>query len=350
MMSAKVWTMAALRRIAFPVCERVIAKRATSLGLAILGLATALIAAPSHAQPAGKIPRIGFLSSTPSTISEGFQAGLKELHHVEGRNINIEWRWTQGKVERSLELAAELVRLKPDLIVVTSTRPSLDVKAATSTIPIVFVSAGDPVGLGLVASLARPGGNATGLAALAAEGFTGKMIEVLQAAVPQASRVAVLLNPTNGDHRIIAGELPTTAERLRLTLLPIEAQAANEFDAAFERASRSRADAILVMGDPLVYVHRDRIAQIAARYRLPAIYFFAENVEAGGLMSYGPSLHDLGRRAATYVDKLLKGASPANLPVEQPTTFDLVINLKTAKALGLAIPPALLQRANRTVE
>lgn len=342
--------MVAMWRTAFPVCGRVIARRATSLGLAILGLATVLVAASSHAQPASRIPRIGFLSSTPSAISEGLQEGLKELHHVEGRNINIEWRWTQGKVERSLELAAELVRLKPDLIVVTASGPSTDVKAATNTIPIVFISAGDPVRLGLVASLARPGGNATGLAALAAEGFTGKMIEMLQAAVPRASRVAVLLNPTNGDHRIIADELPTTAERLRLTLLPIEAQSADELDAAFERARRSRVDAIVVVGDPLVYVHRDRIAQIAARYQLPAIYFFSENVEVGGLMSYGPSLHDMGRRAATYVDKLLKGASPANLPVEQPTTFDLVINLKTAKALGLAIPPALLQRANRTIE
>jgi len=350
MLGAKRWMVLAMRPAAFRVCERVIAKRVASLGLATLWFATALIAAPSHAQPAGKIPRIGFLSSTPSAISEGFLAGLRELHHVEGRNISIEWRWTQGRVERSLELAAELVKLKPDLIVVTSTRPSVDVKAATNTIPIVFVSAGDPVGLGLVASLARPGGNATGLAALAAEGFSGKMIEMLRAVVPQASRVAVLLNPTNGDHRLIAGELPNTAERLRLTLLPLEAQAANELDAAFERASRSRADAIVVVGDPLVYVHRDRIAQTAARYRLPAIYFFSENVEAGGLMSYGPSLHDLGRRAATYVDKLLKGASPANLPVEQPTTFDLVINLRTAKALGLAIPPALLQRANRTIE
>lgn len=350
MMGAKGWTTISMRRRAFPVFVRVIARRATILGLAILALATALIAPPSHAQPAGKILRIGFLSSTPSAISEGFQAGLKELHLVEGRNINIEWRWTQGQVERSRELAAELVRLKPDLIVVTASRPSLDVKTATNTIPIVFISAGDPVGLGLVASLARPGGNATGLAALAAEGFTGKMIEVLQAVVPQASRVAVLLNPTNGDHRIIAGELPTTAERLRLTLLPVEVQTASEFEAAFEQASRARADAIVVQGDPLVYVERDRIAQLAARYRLPAIYFFAENVEVGGLMSYGPSLHDLGRRAATYVDKLLKGASPANLPVEQPTTFDLVINLKTAKALGLAIPPALLQRANRTIE
>ena len=337
-------------RRTFPVCERVIARRAVSFGLSLLVLATALVAPPSHAQPAGKIPRIGFLSSTPSAISEGLQAGLKELHHVEGRNISIEWRWTQGRAERSLELASELVQLKPDLIVVTAPGPSVDVKAATNTIPIVFISAGDPIRLGLVTSLARPGGNATGLTSLAANEFTGKMIEMLQLAVPQASRVAVLLNPTNGDARIIAGELPTIAERLRLTLLPIEAQAANELETAFERASRSRADAIVVVGDPLVYVHRDRIAQIAAKYRLPAIYFFSESVEVGGLMSYGPSLRDMGRRAATYVDKLLKGASPANLPVEQPTTFDLVINLKTAKALGLTIPPALLQRANRTIE
>ena len=342
--------MVATRRAAFPVREHVIARRATSLGLAILALASALMPVPSQAQPAGRIPRIGFLSSTPSAISEGLKAGLQELHHVEGRTIDIEWRWTQGKPERSRELAAELVRLKLDLIVVTSPRPSLDVKAATRTIPIVFVSAGDPVGLGLAASLARPGGNATGLAALAAEGFTSKMIEMLQAAAPRTSRVAVLLNPTNSEHRTIAGELPKAAEQLRLTLLPIEAQTADELDKAFELAKRSRADGIVVAGDPLVYVHRDRIAQLAAMYRLPAIYFFAESVEAGGLMSYGPSLHDLGRRAATYVDKLLKGASPANLPVEQPTTFDLMINLKTAKDLGLTIPPAMLQRANRIIE
>jgi putative ABC transport system substrate-binding protein len=329
---------------------RGIAGRVACHRLAILALAIASLAAPGHAQQTGKTPRIGFLSSTASSISEGFKAGLSELRYVEDRNIFVEWRWTHGKAERSLELAAGLVRPKPDLIVVTSSQPSADVKAATSTIPIVFISAGDPVGIGLVASLARPGGNATGLAALAAEGFAGKMLELLQAAVPRTSRVAVLLNPTNGDHRLIAADLPATAERLGLTLLPIEARAANEFDGAFEQAARSRADAIVVLGDPLAYVHRHRIAGIAAMHRLPAIYFFIENVEAGGLMSYGPSLHDLGRRAATYVDKILKGAKPADLPVEQPTKFDLVINLRTAKALGLAITPALLGRADRTIE
>ena len=343
-------TMVGMRRAAAPIFERVITGQATSSAFAMVALAIAVLAAPSHAQQTGKTPRIGFLSSTPSAISEGFQTGLKELRYVEDTNIIIEWRWTQGKAERSLELATELVRVKPDLIVVTSSQPAAAVKAATNTIPIVFISAGDPVRTGLVASLARPGGNATGLAALAAEGFTGKMLELLQVAVPRASRVAVLLNPTNSDHRIVAAEMPTAAERLRLTLLPIEAQTANEFDAAFEQARRSRADAIVVVGDPLVYVHRERIAEIAAGYHLPAIYFFTENVEAGGLMSYGPSLHDLGRRAATYVDKILHGAKPGDLPVEQPTKFDLVINLKTAKGLGLAIPPALLQRVDRVIE
>jgi putative ABC transport system substrate-binding protein len=175
-------------------------------------------------------------------------------------------------------------------------------------------------------------------------------MQTLLAAVPRASRVAVLLNPTNGDHRIIAAELPAAAERLHVTLLPVKAQAAEELDVAFERVHRSQADVILVQGDPLVYLHRDRIAELEARYRLPAIYFFVENVEAGGLMSYGPSMHNLGQRAATYVDKIVKGAKPADLPVEQPSKFDLVINLKTAKALGLAIPPALLQRADHTIE
>lgn len=343
--------MASMLRAAVPIPKQVITARAIPLLLAILPLAFVLLAAPGNAQQTGKIPRIGFLSSVPSGISEGFRERLKELGRVEGRNIIVEWRWTEGKPERSSELAAELVRLRPDLIVTTSGQPTAAVKAATDTIPIIFVSVADPVVSGLVASLARPGGNVTGLAALAAEGFTGKMLELLQVAVPRASRVAILMNPTSADHRqVVSPELPTVAQRLRLILLPIEAQTASELDAAFERAARSRADAIVVLGDPLVYVNRVRVAELAATQRLPAMYFFRESVEAGGLMSYGPSLHDLGRRAATYVDRILKGARPADLPVEQPTKFDLVINLKTAKALGLVIPPALLRRADAVIE
>ena len=194
---------------------------------------------PANAQPAAKVPRIGFLSSTPSGISEGFRERLKELGRIEGRNIIVEWRWTEGKAERSSGLAAELVRLAPDLIVTTSGQPTAAVNAATATIPIVFVSVGDPVGTGLVASLARPGGNVTGLAALAAEGFTGKMFELLKVAIPQASRVAILMNPTSADHRqVVSPELPAVAEQLRLTIFPIEVQAAQELDAAFERATR----------------------------------------------------------------------------------------------------------------
>jgi putative ABC transport system substrate-binding protein len=317
---------------------------------AILPLAVALPAEHGHAQNAARVTRIGFLSSAPSGISEGFREGLKERGRVEGRNIIVEWRWTEGKAERTSELAAELTRLNPDLIVTTAGQPTAAVKAATDAIPIVFIAVGDPVGSGLVASVARPGGNVTGLAAFAAAGFTGKMIELLQIAVPHASRVAVLLVSTSADHRIISAELPAAAERLHLTLLPIDIQAGNDLDAAFERAHRSQADAIVLPGDPLVYVHRARIAQLAAMLRLPAIYFFRENVEAGGLMSYGMSLHDIGRRAATYADEILNGAKPADLPVEQPTRFDLVINLKTAKTLGLTVPPSLLVRADEVIE
>lgn len=329
----------------------VIAARAASLIVATLALTLALVTTPGCGRQADRIPRIGFLSSVPSSVSDGFRQGLKERGLTEGANIVIEWRWTEGRPERSVELATELVQLKPNLIVTTSGTPTADIRAATDTIPIVFIAVGDPVRTGLVSSLARPGGNITGFANLVSERFSGKMLEMLQAAVPGASRVGVLMNPTNPDHRqVVSADLPPDAVRLGLTLIPIEAKEASELDAAFEWATRSRADAILVLGDPLIYVHRVRVAELAARQRLPALYFFSENVDAGGLMSYGPSLYDLGRRAATYVEKIPKGARPADLPVEQPTKYDLVINLKTAKALGLVIPTTLLRQAERVVE
>jgi len=326
-------------------------RTAAPLVVTAVTLVCALVSALGCARQSDEIPRIGFLSSVPSAISNGFREGLKELGLVEGSDIIVEWRWTEGKAERVTELAAELVKLQPDLIVTTSVQPTAAVKAATGTIPIVFVAVGDPVRDGLVPSLARPGGHVTGLANLVSEDFSGKMLQLLQVAVPKASRVGVLMNPTNADHRrVVSSDLPPAAGRLGLMLVPIEVNAEGELDAAFERAARERADAIVVLGDPVIYVHRVRIAALAARQRLPAMYFFRENVEAGGLMSYGPSLHDLGRRAATYVDKILKGARPADLPIEQPVKFDLVINLNTAKVLGLSIPPALLRQAEQVID
>jgi putative ABC transport system substrate-binding protein len=321
------------------------------VGCAVLAIAVVLATAPGCARKADKVPRIGFLSSAPSTLSDGFRAGLKEQGLVEGTNITVEWRWTEGKAERSPVLAAELVALKPDLIVTTSGQPTAVAKAATATIPIVFIAAGDPVRTGLVASLAKPGGNMTGLANLVSEGFTGKMIEMLLAAVPKASRIGVVMNPTSADHQqVLSRDLPIAAQRLGLAFVAFEVVAAGDLDAAFERTAGAHVDAVLVLGDPLVYVHRARIADLAASRRLPALYFFRENVEAGGLMSYGMSLYDLGRRGATYVDKILKGARPGDLPVEQPIKFDLVINLKAAKDLGLVIPPELLRQADLVVE
>ena len=316
----------------------------------MVALALTLVMTPGCGREADRVPRIGFLSSVPSSVSDGFRQGLMELGFAEGGNIMVEWRWTEGKPERSAELAAELVQLKPDLIVTTSGGPTAAVKAATDTIPIVFIAVGDPVRTGLVLSLARPDGNITGFANLVSEDFSGKMLEMLKAAVPGALKVGVLMNPTSADHQLVMTELPSDAKRLGVTLITSEVTAVVELDAAFERTARSGADAIVVLGDPLIYVHRVRVAELAARHRLPAVYFFSENVDVGGLMSYGPSLYDLGRRAATYVDKILKGARPADLPVEQPTKFDLVINLKTAKALGLVISPALLRQAERVIE
>lgn len=338
-------------REAGPATRHVSGARATSPVAAVLALAFVLATVAGCSRQADRITRIGFLSSVPSAISEGFQEGLKERGLVEGRNVIIEWRWTEGKAERIAGLARELVALEPELIVTTAPQPTDAAKAATNSIPIVFIAVGDPVQQGLVPSLARPGGNLTGLTVLVSDGFTGKMLEQLKEALPGASRVAVLSNPTNPqNHQSMSVELPPAAERLGVAAVPIAVKAASELDAAFEQAARARVDALLVMGDPVIYVNRVRIAELAAKQRLPALYFFRENVEAGGLMSYGPSLRDLGRRAATYVDNILKGARPGDLAVEQPVKFDLVINLKAAKALGLAIPPTFLQRAEQVIE
>ena len=314
----------------------------------VLGLLSAWLAA--EAQAARKVARIGILSSTDSAVWEAFRQGLRELGYVEGRNLTTEWRWHKGQFERLPDLAAQLVRLKVDVIVVSAPQPTAAVKAATTTIPVVFIAVADPVRVGIVSSLARPGGNATGFATVVPEGFPGKLLELLKEAVPKASRIAVLVNPTNEMHRVSLPQSVAAADALKVRLQILEARGPDDLERAFDAATRERAEAIHVYGDPLTFIHRARIAELAARSRLPALYLFRENVEAGGLMSYGPSQPDIFRRAATYVDKILKGAKPADLPVEQPTKFELVINLKTAKALGLRIPQSVLIRADEVIQ
>ena len=280
---------------------------------------------------------------------KAFRQGLRDLGYVEGQNIAIEYRWAEGRFERLPDLAAELVRLKVDVIVSVVTQASLAAKNATRTIPIVMVAAGDPLGSGLVASLARPGGNVTGPSSMLAE-LAGKELELLKETVPNVSRVAVLWNPANAvwqAQMLRATEVAARALGLQLQLL--EARGPDELEGAFAAMTRERASALLVQVDVIFALHARRIADLAAKRRLPAMYGSREHVEAGGLISYAPNVPDVFRRAATYVDKILKGAKPADLPVEQPTKFELVINLKTAKALGLTIPQAVLIRADEVI-
>jgi len=319
--------------------------------------AAALLAAPlaAEAQPAGKVPRIGYLSlnlATSPHLHEAFRQGLRDLGYVEGRNVVIEYRDAEGKLERFPALAAELVALKVDVIVVTSTPAALAAKQATKTLPIVFAAAGDPVASGLVTSLARPGGNVTGLAVLAPE-LVGKCLELLTQAVPGVSRVAVLWYPGGHGERteknILTGaEVAGRALGVRLQF--VETRGPADFDGAFAEMTRARAGALTVLPSNMLINERRRLVDLAAKNRLPAVYGSREFVDAGGLMAYGPSFADMFRRAATYMDRILKGAKPADLPVEQPTKFELVINLKTAKALGLTIPQSLLLRADQVIE
>ena len=319
-------------------------------------MAGGLLAAPraAGAQPAGKVHRIGYLSSSSSTahlpLSEAFRQALRELGWVEGQNIVIEYRFAEGRFDRLPDLAAELVRLKVDIIVATPTPTAVAAKNATATIPIVGISLIDPVGLGLIESLGRPGGNVTGVSYSVGVETIGKGLELLKEIVPKVRRVAILSNPGNPSYALAIKDVKGAARSLGVQLQLLEARGPTEFDGAFAAMAKERVGALLVVGDSMFNLHRTRLADLAARSRLPAAYGLRENVEAGGLMSYGPSLPDLFRRAATYVDKILKGAKPADLPVEQPTKFELVINLKTAKALGLTIPPSLLGRADEIIQ
>ena len=305
------------------------------------------------AQQTRKMPRIGVLAVGIPTMYaaryEAFRQGLRELGYIEGQTIVIEYRYAEGKSERLAELAAELVRLNVDVIVASSAPETGAVKRATTSIPVVFGLHGDPVGTGHVASLAKPGGNITGMATMAPD-LSGKRLELLQEAFPKIVRVAVLWNPANPAKAEDWRETQGAARALGLTLQTAGVRGSDDFASAFAAMTTQRPDAFLTLDDPLILQSRTSVVAFATKQRLPVIYPQREYTDAGGLMSYGPSISDMFRRAATYVDKILKGARPADLPVEQPTKFELVINLKTAKALGLTIPPSLLGRADQVIE
>jgi len=307
----------------------------------------------ADAQQPTKVPRIGFLSGTSrSTISarvEAFRQGLRELGYVEGKNIVIEYRYAEGKFDRLPALADELVRLKVEVIVTAGPQPTRPAKEATSTIPIVMAHDPDPVGSGFVASLARPGGNITGLATLAPE-ISGKQLELLKEIVPRLSRVAVFGTSTRPGNAQSLKETDLAAGTLGVRLQYLDVLSSKDIETVFQAASKGRAEAVLVLGSPVLTSHRTQIVELAVKSQLPAIYISAEMVEVGGLMTYGVSYTDLYRRAATYIDKLLKGAKPADLPVEQPMKFELIINLKAAKQIGLTIPPNVLARADRVIK
>jgi putative ABC transport system substrate-binding protein len=316
----------------------------------LCGLTLGTLAVPlaAKAQEAGKVARIGMLVSSSSPFVEAFKQGLRELGYVEGRNIVIEYRWTDGRDDRLPGLAADLVRLKVDIIVASS-QGAVAARQATTAIPIVMPIITDPVRLGLVASLAKPGGNATGLATQNDE-LPGKWLELVKETFPKVSRVAVLFHPTyDGGVQLKASEVAARALGVRLQTVKVERP--DDFVAAFAEVRKNRAEALVVSSSGLFYTQRTRLVEFAAKHRLPTIYHQSEFVvDSGGLMSYGPDFRDLFRRSATYVDKILKGAKPADLPVEQPTKFELVINMKTAKALGLTMPQSLLLRADEVIE
>jgi ABC-type uncharacterized transport system substrate-binding protein len=320
------------------------------LGLSIIAFLFVVAGAVAQAQQPKKAHRIGFLSPLESPqYFTAFRQGMRELGYVEGQNVLIEYRSAKGMPERFPDLAAELVRLNVDVIVAASGGGALAVKNATSTIPIVFGTTGDPVASGLVASLARPGGNITGLTALGIE-LTGKRLELLKEAVPKASRIVVLSTPGSTEGGTSLKAMEVAAQPLGIELRVQEVRDPGEFEKTFAAITKERAGAIMVLTGPLLTTHRKRIVEFAAKSRLPAMYGISEFVDAGGLMFYGASLPKMYRRAATYVDKILKGAKPADLPVEQPTKFELVINLKTAKQIGLTIPPNVLARADRVIK
>jgi putative tryptophan/tyrosine transport system substrate-binding protein len=319
----------------------------------VLTVFFALVPLAGEAQQPAKVYRIGVLTNKVSDPAEArlwqaFRAGLRE-RWIEGQNILIEFRAAEGNTARLPELAAELVRLKVDLIVARSSTFVQATKEATSSIPIVFLIHADPVGTGHVTSLARPGGNVTGLTAMMTD-LAPKELELLISAVPVAKRIAVLWNPDTPSHAPALKAVEEAGRTLRVQVQAVGARTAAELEGAFAAMARARTQAVLVLGNPLFLGERQRVAELAIKHRLSTVFNLKDNVEAGGLMSYSPNYDDLYQRGASYVDKILKGAQPADLPVEQATKFELVINLKTAKALGMTIPQSLLQRADQIIE
>jgi len=321
----------------------------------VTGLA-AVLAAPLaiDAQQPLRVPRIGYLefgTAAPGTsFLEAFRQGLRDIGWIEGQNIALAVRYAEGKRDQLPELAAELVRRKVDLIFASTTPAALAAKHATTTIPIVIGLVADPVGSGVVASLARPGGNITGWTHEPGMEIHGKRLELIKEAVPGATRIGALWNPANPIHGPVVKELEAAAQKLKVQLHPVPVQDPKELESAFAELTRQRAGALTVIPDGMFLAQADRIIAFALRSRLPAIFGFTDHVAAGGLMAQGANLPEMFRRGASYVDRILRGAKPGDLPVEQPTKFELVINLKTAKALGLTIPPSLLLRADQVIE
>jgi putative tryptophan/tyrosine transport system substrate-binding protein len=322
------------------------------VGLVALVLVFVGLASVVESQQPKRIPRIGYLSGRPgrgSPNAEALRQGLRDLAYVEGQNMAIEFRSTEGKLDRYPSLAAELVRLKVDIIFAAGGEAGRAAKKATSAIPIIFVGSVDPVATGMADSLARPGGNITGFST-GAPGLYGKRLEIIKETLPRLSRVGVLLNPTNPNTDVALKEIRSAGLDLGVHVQSLDVRSPNDIDRAFEAATKAQAGALVVAQQTPITTNPIRIAELAAKRRLPAIYTETEWIDAGGLMSYGPSVPDLYRRAATYIDKILKGMKPADLPVEQPVKYELMINLKTAKQIGVTIPQSLLYRADKVIK
>jgi putative ABC transport system substrate-binding protein len=309
----------------------------------------ALLVSPRHVQAQGKPRRIGYLGGFEYPAA--MRRGIDEKGWIEGKNLILDYRYFEGDNARIPPLAAELVALNPDLLICSTGQAAMGLKTATVTIPIIFVGIANPVDLGLVQSLSRPGGNITGLTTFVPGDFATKQIEILRELVPDVSKIAILANQGNPMHALLlAEEVPRAARNLGIALPVVEATTAEQLDIAFASATAQRADAMVVFGDTMVLRQASRVVALAAEHRLPAMYLFGQFTNVGGLISYGPDLADLYRRVGGYVDNILKGIKPSDLPVEQPTKFELVINLKAAKALGLTVPPSLLVRADKVIE
>jgi ABC-type uncharacterized transport system substrate-binding protein len=321
--------------------------------ITLLGGAAAAWPLAARAQQAGRIPRVGFLGNSTAALEANlvgpFREGLREHGYEEGRNIALEFRWAEGKYERFPALVAELIAANVDVLVTAGTPATLAVKNATTTLPLVMIAVGDPVGTGIIPSLARPGGNITGLSSIAPD-LEGKRLELLREVVPRLARVAFFLNPANAFHAASVQQARAAAQALNINLIAHEVRKSEDLDPAFAAIVEEKPDALLILADRVFLHNRERMMSFAAQHRLPSVNAYRELVEAGGMMSYGPSYEDMHRRAAAYVDKILKGAKPGDLPVEQPTKFTLIVNVKTTMALGLEVPPTLLARADEVIE